>query len=162
MQRSKSSTARSGCPDAANARPELPGRDAPRAGDRYAVVLAAGPLAPEVLATRARMMELPAYTPEADEVARQLVTAAAKYQLLLDAVPLAEPDRELQIGEAQLASRGRVEVGPGLEVVRRDTELRREPPEGLHGRLARARFDPRDVRIGNSRRSVLALGHVPI
>jgi hypothetical protein len=70
--------------DAENARPEIPGHDAPRAGDRYAIVLAAGPLAPEALATRARMMELPGYTPEADETARRLVTAAAKYQVDCD------------------------------------------------------------------------------
>ena len=70
--------------DAENAKPEIPGRASPRAGDRYAVAVAAGPLVPDALATRVRMMELPAHTPEADEAARQLVTAATKYQVDCD------------------------------------------------------------------------------
>lgn len=67
--------------DRENAKPEIPGRDLPRAGDRHAIVVAAGPLLPEVLETRARMIELPLYTPVDDEPTRELLRLGAKYQI---------------------------------------------------------------------------------
>ena len=67
--------------DRKNTKPQIPGQDEPRAGDRYAIVLAAGPLVPEVLATRLRMFELPLYTPVDDEPARELLRLATKYQV---------------------------------------------------------------------------------
>ena len=44
---------------------------------------------------------------------------------------LAEPDRELEVGEPQLPRRPRVDVRACLEVVGRDAELRGKPPQRL-------------------------------
>lgn len=65
--------------DRANAAPEIPGHDQPRAGDRYAVVVATGPLVPEVLETRQRMLELERYTPLAEPLEQDLVVQGTKY-----------------------------------------------------------------------------------
>jgi len=70
--------------DRANARPDVPGRDAVRVGERYAVAAAAGPLVAEALPARVRMMELAEYTPVEDATTRTLVTAAVKYQAECD------------------------------------------------------------------------------
>ncbi len=67
--------------DRTTTKPQIPGHDAPRNGDRYAIVLAAGPLVTEVLATRARMFELPLYTPVDDEPTRELLGLGIKYQV---------------------------------------------------------------------------------
>jgi hypothetical protein len=67
--------------DVENAKAEIPGHDKPRPGDRYAIVVAAGPLVPDVLPTRARMMELPGYTPVDDEPMRELIRLGTKYQV---------------------------------------------------------------------------------
>lgn len=61
--------------------PAIPGHDQPRAGDRYAIAIAAGPLVPEVLHTRGRMMELAGFTPVADSTERLLINLATKYQV---------------------------------------------------------------------------------
>lgn len=73
----------------ANAEAGNVGRDSPRAGDRYAIVLAAGPLVPEVLHTRTRMLESEKHTPLADAVARELVLLGTKYQIDSDERSLA-------------------------------------------------------------------------
>jgi hypothetical protein len=63
---------------------ELPGHDVPRAGDRYAIVLAAGSLVPEVSHTRLRMLEIPEYTPLNDTTARTLIDIATGYLVKSD------------------------------------------------------------------------------
>jgi len=65
--------------DLRNARTEVPGHDRPRAGDRYALVVAAGPLVAEVLPTRTRMLESDLDTPVADPIVRDLVLMGARY-----------------------------------------------------------------------------------
>lgn len=67
--------------DRENSKAEIPGQAEPRAGDRFVMAVAAGPLKPEVLKTRQRMMELGDYSPEPDEQVRQLVSMAVKYQI---------------------------------------------------------------------------------
>jgi hypothetical protein len=67
--------------DRDNVKPAIPWHETPRAGDRYAIVLAAGPLVPEVLATRTRMFELPLYTPVDDEPSRELLRLGTRYQV---------------------------------------------------------------------------------
>lgn len=67
--------------DHENVKPAIPGHDAARTGDRYAIVVAAGPLMPEVLPTRTRMFELPGYTPVDDEPSRELLALGTKYQV---------------------------------------------------------------------------------
>ena len=69
--------------DRGNIKPAVPGHDAPRAGDCYAIVIASGPLLPEVLETRERMFELPGYTP-VDDPARELLRLGVKYQVDCD------------------------------------------------------------------------------
>ncbi len=49
-----------------------------------------------------------------------------RLQRHVDPLPLAEPDRELEIRQAELALGFRVEVGATLEEVRRDVELDRQ------------------------------------
>jgi hypothetical protein len=75
--------------DRENAKPGIPGNDTPDVGNRYAIVLAAGPLVPEVLQTRIRMFELPGYTPVADETERELLTLGTKYHVDCDERTLA-------------------------------------------------------------------------
>ena len=65
--------------DEANRAPAIPGRDVMRPGDRYAFVVAAGPLVPEVLHTRGKMLTSSRHTPLGDEKARQLVLFGTKY-----------------------------------------------------------------------------------
>lgn len=71
--------------DKRNAAPEIPGQAAPHPGDRYAVVIAAGPLVPEVLKTREKMLASEKYTFVKDELERDLVFLGAKYQVDSDA-----------------------------------------------------------------------------
>lgn len=67
--------------DRQNANVETPGHDTARVNDRYAIVLAAGPLVPEVLSTRAKMLQSPLDTPLDDPEVRDLVLMATKYQV---------------------------------------------------------------------------------
>src|SRR5439155_17539829 len=67
--------------DADNAGGKNPGHDAARTGDRYAVVLAAGPLDLRVLETRLRMVAADGPTPVADETDRLLLAQCVKYQV---------------------------------------------------------------------------------
>jgi len=85
-----------------------------------------------------------------------------RLQRYVDGVPLAEPDRELEVGEAQLTLCFRVEVGATLEVIRRDVELHCEAAECLDGRLACPRFDAGDIGVRDSGGSELTLGKTPI
>ena len=70
--------------DRGNSTAEVPGQAEPRPGDRFVIAVAAGPLKPEVLKTRQRMMELSDYSPEPDEQVRRLVSMAVKYQVVSD------------------------------------------------------------------------------
>ncbi len=67
--------------DRDNSKAEIPGQAEPKAGDRFVMAIASGPLKPEVLKTRQRMMESNDYAPEPDEQVRQLVAMAVKYQV---------------------------------------------------------------------------------
>lgn len=92
--------------DKANATPEIPGHDMPRVGDRYAVLLAGGPLGfaleeasvakgtnantdckgkvTEVLHTRQCMLKQPAYTLLKDLVVHDLMTLGTSYFVTAD------------------------------------------------------------------------------
>ena len=63
-------------------------------------------------------------------------SSSAARSAALDASRLAEPDRELEVREPQLARGGRIEIGARLEIVGGDAELRREAAQRLHRRLA--------------------------
>ncbi len=78
-------------------------------------------------------------------------------QPLLDATGLAEADRQLEVGEPELATLGRIEHGAGLEVLRRHAELGAQAAERLHGRLPGARLDAGDVGVRDAGRGQLAL-----
>lgn len=67
--------------DRRNAAPEIPGRAAPRPGDRYAIVVSAGALVPDVLKTREQMLTSDAHTPVKDALERDLVFLGVKYQV---------------------------------------------------------------------------------
>jgi hypothetical protein len=79
----------------------------------------------------------------------------------LGALDLAEPDRELEVGQLQLALVGRVEIRARLEVVRRHAELPGEPAQRLHRGLTGAGLDPRDVGIRDAGCSELTLRQTP-
>jgi Thrombospondin C-terminal region/von Willebrand factor type A domain len=70
--------------DADNANAKNPGHDAVRKGDRYAIVLAAGPINLRVLETRLRMVAANGPTPVEDETARLLLGHCVKYQVDCD------------------------------------------------------------------------------
>jgi len=87
--------------DKANAAAEVPGNDAPRTGDRYVVVVAGGPLVPQVLRTREFMLGSERDTPVADAVVRDLVLLATKY--------FVDSDQHAALASAKMG----VEVGWG-------------------------------------------------
>ena len=78
--------------DRANEAKDIPGHDRPREGDRYALVLAAGPLVPEVISTRQHMLDVPEHTPVTDKVSRELILLGSAYLVASDkrSGPLAE------------------------------------------------------------------------
>jgi hypothetical protein len=78
-------------------------------------------------------------------------------QPLLDALGLAEADGQLEVGEPELATLGRIEHGAGLEVLRRHAELGAEAAERLDGRLPRPRLDAGDIGVRDAGRGQLAL-----
>ena len=72
--------------DRANGSDGVPGHSAARAGDRYAIAVALGPLDPEVLATRAQMLQREnSYTPVKDEITRNLIQMGTRYFIDSDA-----------------------------------------------------------------------------
>ena len=83
-------------------------------------------------------------------------------EAVLDAVGLAEPDGELEVGQAQLARPGRIELRAGLEEVGGDAELRGELPQGLHRRLPGSGLDPGDIRVRDPRSGQLPLGQAAL
>ena len=72
---------------------------------------------------------------------RQYGLGQGSFEGRLDTVELSEPDRELEVAEPELPRGCRIEIGAGLEVVRRHAELRSETAQRFHRRLPRARFD---------------------
>jgi hypothetical protein len=78
--------------DRINAAPETPGHPEPLAGDKYAVVVAAGPIITDVLHTREVMLSSTDYTPISDTVASDLVQMGTNYFVASDdhSVRLAE------------------------------------------------------------------------
>lgn len=65
--------------DRANSDPKVPGHAAPRAGDRYAVTVALGPLRDGVCETRLKMMAGNSYTPLPDEISQDLQQMGTRY-----------------------------------------------------------------------------------
>ncbi|MBI1903516.1 MAG: hypothetical protein HYS13_20630, partial [Planctomycetia bacterium] len=115
--------------DARNTPKVVPGHDAARAGDRYAIVVAAGPLIPEVLETRAKMLGSEKHTPLKEKIDRDLVFLGVKYQV--------DSDKHT----SELAERTKVEVAwttPRITLAASEPTAKHvakpkadEPPPGL-------------------------------
>ena len=73
-----------------------------------------------------------------------------------------QPERQLGVGEPQLADVGVAQRRAGLEVLGRNAELARQLAKRLDGRTARTGLDARDVRVRDTRRRELALGEAPL
>lgn len=126
--------------DAANAGGKNPGHDAPRVGDKYAIVLAAGPLDPRVLETRVRMLESPDHTPIADAEARKLVNLAVKYQVDCDertralaaetGVEVSWEVPRITIAASEVTAKG--EAGLSLDALADAVEVKGEPAREFH------------------------------
>src|SRR5262249_47506634 len=78
-------------------------------------------------------------------------------ECLLRAFSFAETDRELEINEPKLPRGTRIDIGAGLEIVRRHAELRSKPAQRLRGRLSRSRLDARDVGVRHTGGGQLSL-----
>ena len=99
----------------------------------------------------------------ADGIARVhgLVTQDGELRLSLVRV-LREAQLELGVGDLQLALVRVAQLGAGLQVVGRDSELSREHPQCLDRRPPRARLDARDVGVRDAWACELALGEAAL
>ena len=114
-------------------------------------------------ALRRREAECHACANGGGDVARRDRLGVERCQLLFCGRDVAvEPELELCIREPQFAIVDVANVAARLEVLDRHAELLRELSQRLDRRRARARLDPRDVRVRHPGRREVALRQIPL